>query len=415
MEPTNAATLLQNISIEEYNYPLPADRIAYYPAQERDKSLLLVSTTEGERRDHFSNLVSNLPKNSILVFNETKVVQARMEFHKSSGARIEIFCLEPISPVTEVQLAFSQHSPVSWKCLVGNSRRWKAGKLTYSTEFEGVTTHIAAERTQQYDTDSEILFTWDNPNLCFSDIMENLGEIPLPPYIQRETEESDSTRYQTIYAKNKGSVAAPTAGLHFTDGVMNDLKNAGIETDKITLHVGAGTFKPVSSDTIGEHQMHTEQIIISKKTILNLLNRGEKNIIPVGTTTARTLESLYWFGAKLFSTKDHFNGLDVKQWDPYNPQFQDISTYDSLKSVLKFLEDRQSDFLSGNTSLLIGPGYKWHLADALITNFHQPKSTLLLLVSSFVGSRWERAYKYALDNDFRFLSYGDSCLFFPNI
>lgn len=413
MEPTNKATILQDISIEAYNYPLPADRIAYYPAKERDKSLLLVSTPEGEQRDHFSNLVTYLPKNSLLIFNETKVVQARMEFHKSSGARIEIFCLEPMTPVTEVQLAFSQHSPVSWKCLVGNSRRWKYGTLTYAIEIEGETTHITAKRTQQFDTDSEILFTWDTPNLCFSDIMEHLGEIPLPPYIQRETEESDATRYQTIYAKNKGSVAAPTAGLHFTDRVMQDIKTAGIETDKITLHVGAGTFKPVSSNTIGEHKMHTEQIIISKKTIQNLLNRGEKNIIPVGTTTARTLESLYWFGAKLFSSNDHFNGLEVQQWDPYNTQLQNISTDDSLRAVLTFLDDQQSDFLSGNTSLLIGPGYTWHLADALITNFHQPKSTLLLLVSSFVGNRWERAYKFAMDKDFRFLSYGDSCLFFP--
>jgi len=409
----NIAQSIRGINIAEYNYPLPPERIAWYPADKRDGSKLLISTPDAISQSRFSNIDNFLPDNTLLVFNETRVVQARMVFHKSSGARIEIFCLEPLHPVTEVQTAFAQHSPVIWKCLVGNSRRWKSGPLETTIPVNGKEITVTAIRTAQHDGHSEVEFHWDDEQIIFANVMEQIGATPLPPYIQREAEENDKDRYQTVYARNNGSVAAPTAGLHFTDEILEQLKKKGVRQEKVTLHVGAGTFKPVSSETIGSHEMHTEQVMISRTTIEAIKNANNRTIIPVGTTTARTLESMFWYGAKLHLGVTDSQYLEVEQWDPYNEAYNKVSTEESLHAVLKMMKAQKMEYLKGETSLLIAPGYKWQFADALITNFHQPKSTLLLLVSSFIGERWKSAYDYALKNDFRFLSFGDSCLFFP--
>ena len=410
---TTHFSLLQEIKIEAYDYELPPQKIAWYPVNQRDASKLLISTPQGITEATFSQITDFLPSESLLIFNETKVVQARLQFYKASGARIEIFCLEPLAPFTEIQTAFIQPSPVTWKCLVGNSRRWKEEELKMELSIYGEETMLRVRRQRKHDGYSEVEFWWDKKELSFSEILEAAGEIPLPPYIRREAEEDDKTRYQTVYARHNGSVAAPTAGLHFTKSVLQQLEKAGIQQHHVTLHVGAGTFKPVSSEKIKEHTMHTEQIMVQKATIEALLHRGNKKIIPVGTTTARTLESIYWFGAKLCTGTKVYTQLQVNQWDPYTLQLQEVDNEQSLNAILQFMANKGLETLQGETSLLIGPGYHWHFADALITNFHQPRSTLLLLVSAFIGNRWRTVYDYALANDFRFLSFGDSCLFFP--
>ena len=407
------ARSIRNITISEYNYPLPPERIAWYPAKNRDGSKLLISTDKNIDEAPFSDIGEYLPDNTMLIFNETRVVQARMVFHKDSGARIEIFCLEPLRPVAEVQSAFSCHAPVAWKCLVGNSRRWKSGTLKTTIPVNGKEITVTATRTAQHEGHSEVEFSWDDKEILFADVMEQIGATPLPPYIHREAEEDDKSRYQTVYARNNGSVAAPTAGLHFTDNILQNLQQKGIRQEKVTLHVGAGTFKPVAAETIGSHEMHTEQIMVSRKTIEALQN-NHRFVIPVGTTTARTLESLFWYGAKLHRGLCSSTALEVKQWDPYEENLNNVSVPESLSAILTMMEKNGLEYLKGQTSLLIAPGYQWHFADALITNFHQPKSTLLLLVSSFIGDRWKSAYDYALNHDFRFLSFGDSCLFFPS-
>lgn len=407
------AQSIREINIAEYNYPLPAERIAWYPADKRDGSKLLISTPENNSQAHFSEIGTFLPDNAMLVFNETRVVQARMVFHKSSGARIEVFCLEPLKPVAEVQVAFAQHPPVTWKCLVGNSRRWKSGSLETTIPVNGKEITVTATRTAQHDGHSEVEFHWDDESIIFANVMEQIGATPLPPYIQREAEENDKDRYQTVYARNNGSVAAPTAGLHFTDEILENLKEKGILLEKVTLHVGAGTFKPVSSETIGSHEMHTEQVMISRKTINALMGEEKRTIIPVGTTTSRTMESMFWYGAKLHLGVTTSQYLEVEQWDPYNEDLDQVTREESMQAIINMMDENGMEYLKGETRLLIAPGYRWRFADALITNFHQPKSTLLLLVSSFIGERWKEAYDYALANDFRFLSFGDSCLFFP--
>ncbi len=407
------AQKIREINIAEYDYPLLPERIAWYPAEKRDGSKLLISTVEKNSQAYFSDIENFLPDKALLIFNETKVVQARMVFHKSSGAKIEIFCLEPIKPVSEVQTAFAQRPPVTWKCLVGNSRRWKSGELSTTIPLNGKDITITALRTAQHDGHSEVEFHWDDGTIVFARVMEQVGATPLPPYIHREAEENDKSRYQTVYARNDGSVAAPTAGLHFTDAILENLKRKGIRQERVTLHVGTGTFKPVSSETIGSHEMHTEQVMVAKETIKALLSKERRSIIPVGTTTARTLESIFWYGAKLHLAVTASQYLEVAQWDPYEEEYNNVSTEDSLKAILQMMEEHNMDYLKGATRLLIAPGYRWHFADALITNFHQPKSTLLLLVSSFIGERWKSAYDFAMKEDFRFLSFGDSCLFFP--
>lgn len=408
---------VQNISIEDYNYPLPDERIAKYPLSERDASKLLVLKNGEITSSHFKNIDDFLPKDSLLIFNETKVVRARLQFTKESGASIEIFCLEPITGNGDYQLAFSSASPSRWRCLVGNSRRWKNDKLSLEVTVNSQQTAgnrqatLYAERVEKNDNYSVIEFSWEPAELSFAEILEAAGEIPLPPYLHREAEASDRERYQTVFAKHEGSVAAPTAGLHFTNELIGKLKSEGISFEEVTLHVGAGTFRPVSSETIGEHEMHSETIVVRKACIENLIKNCNKTIIPVGTTSMRTIESLYWIGLMLIEEGLEERSLHLNQWFPYKERESLPSAEESLSMILKYMDEHQMNVFHASTALMIAPSCKINIAKALITNFHQPKSTLLLLVSALIGDKWKDAYQYALNNDFRFLSYGDSCLF----
>ena len=417
---------VQNISIEDYNYPLPDERIAKYPLSERDASKLLVLKDNKINSSHFNKIGDFLPKDSLLIFNETKVVRARLQFTKESGAAIEIFCLEPISGNGDYQVAFSSKSPSRWKCLVGNSRRWKNDKIslrlyestsqqvnesTSQSQCQSQCQILHAERLEKNDNYSVVEFSWEPAELSFAEVLEAAGEIPLPPYLHREAEESDRERYQTVFAKHEGSVAAPTAGLHFTNELITNLKERGITFEEVTLHVGAGTFRPVSSETIGEHEMHSETIVVKKSCIENLIRNCNKTIIPVGTTSMRTIESLYWIGLMLMEEGLEERNLHLNQWFPYKERETLPSAEESLSTILEYLNKYELSELHATTALMIAPTCKINIAKALITNFHQPKSTLLLLVSALIGDKWKEAYQYALDNDFRFLSYGDSCLF----
>ena len=396
------------IRISEYDYDLPPERIAEYPVGRRDQSKLLVTSNDKITESPFYDLQQHLPDGGLIVFNNTRVIRARLVFRKETGARIEVFCLEPLLPGREINTAFETSSPVTWKCLIGNAKKWRSGKLTMDLGDE--LGHLYAERMGEAEGAFIVRFSWDRPAESFAGILEAAGKIPLPPYIEREVEENDTQRYQTIYARHNGSVAAPTAGLHFTDEVMDSLKDKGIGFQNVTLHVGAGTFKPVDQDDIRDHEMHTEQVVVRKELIEAVL-RNEGPLTAVGTTSIRTLESLYWYGAKL--EEDNTAAFSIKQWSPYG-EIEEISIQKSLQNILERMKELGVDEITGNTSLIIVPGYRYHIADILLTNFHMPKSTLLLLVAAFVGSRWKESYRYALENEFRFLSYGDSCLFFKN-
>lgn len=410
---------VQNINIAEYDYPLPDERIAKYPLAERDASKLLILKDNQISENHFRNIGDYLPPKSVLVFNETKVVRARLQFVKESGAAIEIFCLEPITGNGDYQLAFSASSPVEWHCLVGNSRRWKAGThsggsvLSMPLNIKGKDVVLYAERLEKNDAYSLIRFSWEPAGISFAEVLEAAGEIPLPPYLHREAEPSDRERYQTVFAKYEGSVAAPTASLHLTKPLIAKLKEQGHTIEEVTLHVGAGTFRPVATDTIGEHEMHSESIIVKKQCIENLINNIGRTIIPVGTTSMRTIESVYWIGVMLLEQGFEERNLHVNQWFPYQDREHLPSAKESLEAILKYLEMHRLDALHATTALMIAPSCPIMITKALITNFHQPKSTLLLLVSALIGDKWKEAYKFALEHDFRFLSYGDSCLFVP--
>lgn len=404
---------VKNINIADFDYPLPEERIAKYPLAERDASKLLVMRGDDIQEDRFSNIGRHLPQNSLLVLNETKVVRARLQFVKDSGAAIEIFCLEPVSCNGDYQLVFASGSPVEWRCLVGNSRRWKGGELSMTLKTNGKEVTLKAERVERNDAYSLIRFSWEPEEISFAEVLESAGEIPLPPYLHREAEPSDRERYQTVFAKNEGSVAAPTASLHLTKPLIAKLKEEGHEFDEVTLHVGAGTFRPVASDTIGEHEMHSESIIIRKEFIENLLHNIDRTIIPVGTTSMRTIESLYWIGVMMIEQGLEERNIHVNQWFPYQDREHLPTAEESLMATLKYLETHNLDVLHATTALMIAPSCPIMLSKALITNFHQPKSTLLLLVCALIGKRWEKAYAYALAHGFRFLSYGDSCLFIP--
>lgn len=403
---------VKNIEISDFDYPLPDERIAKYPLAERDASKLLILKDNNIQQAHFRDIADYLPENSLLVFNETKVVRARLLFTKDSGAGIEVFCLEPVTGHGDYQLAFGSGSPVEWKCLVGNSRRWKDGSLAMNLKVRGIDVVLNAERTEKNDQCSIVRLSWDK-GFSFAEVLEAAGEIPLPPYLHREAEMSDRERYQTVFAKNDGSVAAPTAGLHLTNSLIEKLKQCGHRFEKVTLHVGAGTFRPVSTDTIGEHQMHSETIVVGRECIENLMNSSEKTIIPIGTTSMRTLESLYWIGVLLMEQGMDARRLHVEQWVPYQDRKKLPSAKASLQAVVDYLNKYQLNELQATTALMIAPSYQMRISKALVTNFHQPKSTLLLLVCALVGDRWKEAYKFALENGFRFLSYGDSCLFIP--
>lgn len=398
------------ISIEDYDYPLPQERIAQYPLKNRDESKLLVYNG-APKTAAFSSLSQFLPTNSFLVFNNTKVVQARLNFRKESGAAIEIFCLEPHEPTREIQEAFLQKEDSVWKCLVGNRKKWKKEVLKMRFEVNKKEAFLYAERLRDENETSYIRFSWEPKELTFSEVLEQSGKVPLPPYMHRKAEAEDCIRYQTIYAAHDGSVAAPTAGLHFTDKVFADLKQKDISSAYVTLHVGAGTFKPVSSEKVSEHQMHTEQILVSRELIKTLITQKDKTLIAVGTTSIRTLESLFWLGTKMHYYPQ-LEKYTLSQWEAYElAKKPNLSKKEALTSILQLLEKQKEDIFHSETQILIGPGYDFKLIDGMITNFHQPKSTLLLLISAYLGDSWKSIYEYALNHDFRFLSYGDSCLF----
>ena len=402
-------TDVKHISIEDYDYPLPDDRIAKYPLAERDASKLLVLKDDEVKESQFKHVGEFLPKDALLVFNETKVIRARLQFHKATGSRIEVFCLEPEN---DYQVAFAAISPVRWKCLIGNAKRWKEGKLSMELTVNGEVVTLYVERLLQNDQYAEIEFSWTPETLPFASVLEAAGEIPLPPYLHRDAEPSDRDRYQTVFARYDGSVAAPTAGLHFTQPLIAALHAQGFAFDEVTLHVGAGTFRPVSTETIGEHAMHSETIVVRKSFIQNLINHIGKPVIPVGTTSTRTLESLYWIGVMLKEQGLALRPLHVEQWFPYE-NHAPLSATEALQAIVDYLDEHDLTRLEASTALMIAPSYRMRVITGLITNFHQPKSTLLLLVSALIGERWKDCYRFALDHGFRFLSYGDSCLFLP--
>ena len=396
------------IYIDDFDYDLPDERIAKYPLQQRDASKLLLWRNGELSESRFSEIASFLPENSLLVCNNTRVIQARIVFHKTTGARIEVFCLEPLSP-SDYALSLSATGSCEWKCMVGNLKKWKEGALEQTILFDGKDVTFSAELMETEGNTHRIRFSWSDDTLSFSEILMLIGELPIPPYLHRKTEENDKKTYQTVYSKIEGSVAAPTAGLHFTPEVFDKLKSKNIETEELTLHVGAGTFQPVKSATIDTHTMHTETIAVPLSTIRHI-QRKIGNIVAVGTTSVRTLESLYYIGkGPLNPPKGDLLNIQVSQWEPYEP-CDDISVYQSLQNIIDYLEKNDLDTLHAETQILIKPGFQFRIINGMITNFHQPKSTLLLLVSAFVDGNWRKIYDYALSNDFRFLSYGDSSL-----
>lgn len=396
------------IYIDDFDYDLPDERIAKYPLQQRDASKLLLWRNGELSESRFSEIASFLPENSLLVCNNTRVIQARIVFHKTTGARIEVFCLEPLLP-SDYALSLSATGSCEWKCMVGNLKKWKEGTLEQTILFDLKEVTFSAELMETEGNTHRIRFSWSDDTLSFSEILMLIGELPIPPYLHRKTEENDKKTYQTVYSKIEGSVAAPTAGLHFTPDVFESLKSKNIETEELTLHVGAGTFQPVKSATIDTHTMHTETIAVPLDVIRHI-QRKIGNIIAVGTTSVRTLESLYFLGkGPLNPPSADGDLLNVSQWEPYE-NTNDIPVETALQNIIDYLEKNDLDTLHAETQILIKPGFQFRIISGMITNFHQPKSTLLLLVSAFVDGNWRKIYDYALSNDFRFLSYGDSSL-----
>jgi S-adenosylmethionine:tRNA ribosyltransferase-isomerase len=402
----------RNISIKEYTYFLPEERIAKYPLAERDASKLLIYRKEKITEDTYKNISHHIPENSLLIFNNTKVVEARLLFRKPTGGVIEIFCLDPHEQYADITTAMLQKNKVLWQCLVGGVSKWKKGQIlekrinNHDNEIVLWANHIEKR------TDSFIIeLSWSPPALSFAEVLHLAGAIPLPPYIKRPAEKSDAERYQTVYANVDGSVAAPTAGLHFTKNIFNSLKEKNIQPDFVTLHVGAGTFKPVKSENIQDHEMHAEWIDVSKATIENILKNVDNNIIAVGTTSLRTIESLYWLGVKSHeSFVVTHEPIQLLQWEAYELAEKNIPVTDALQSLLEWMNKNKLERLITKTQILIAPGYPFKIVKGLITNFHQPQSTLLLLIAAFIGDNWRKIYDYALKNNFRFLSYGDGCL-----
>ena len=398
------------ISISDYAYELPDAKIAKYPLAERDQSKLLV-WKDGQIQDaQFRNLADYLPANSLLVFNNTKVIRARLHFLKETGAKIEIFCLDPHEPA-DYQIAFQTTKSCVWKCMIGNQKKWKGEILRKIIRIDETEIELCAEQTNPENNKNLIRFSWNNPGFEFSRIIENAGSLPIPPYLNRETEKSDLERYQTVYSKIKGSVAAPTAGLHFTEKVFNHLKEDGHELAELTLHVGAGTFQPVKSETISGHDMHSEHFYIRRDFLNQLLQHSGKKIA-VGTTSVRTLESLYWLGAQAINNPEIIiDGLKVSQWEAYQQSENNFQDKEAINALIGLLDKHQTDFLSASTQIIIAPGYRFRIVDGMITNFHQPQSTLLLLISAYLRDDWRTIYEHALATNYRFLSYGDSNLY----
>ena len=404
----------KHIRISEFNYPLPDERIAKFPLPVRDQSKLLLYRHGEVTEDIFTSLPDYLPANSLMIFNNTKVIQARLHFHKETGALIEVFCLEPVQP-NDYALNFQQTEHAAWLCMIGNLKKWKEGALKREITVKGKPLTLTAERGACHGTSHWVDFRWNNPEITFADILEVFGELPIPPYLNRETQESDKETYQTVYSKIKGSVAAPTAGLHFTPRVLDALREKGVALEELTLHVGAGTFKPVKSEEIEGHEMHTEYISVNRSTLEKLVAH-EGKAIAVGTTSVRTLESLYHIGVTLLHNPNATEeDLHVKQWQPYETALETAATpaVDALQAIIAYLDRHHMDTLHSSTQIIIAPGYEYRIVKAMVTNFHQPQSTLLLLVSAFLHGDWRKIYDYALAHDFRFLSYGDSSLLIP--
>ena len=402
-----------NLSIEDYTYHLPEDRIAKYPLPERDASKLLIYNHGEIREDIYKNLDRHLPGDSLLIFNDTKVIEARLLFQKSSGGIIEVFCLEPHEQYPDITTAMIQKNEVLWQCLIGGASKWKRGQILEKKITSDNKEIILQARYVEKRRDCFVIkFSWDDAEISFSEILHWAGAIPLPPYIKRDPEKSDTERYQTIFAHYEGSVASPTAGLHFTNDLLKKLNSKNIRSDFVTLHVGAATFKPVKTATLADHEMHSEFINVPKTTIENMLTHIPGCIIPVGTTSLRTIESLYWVGAKIRqdSISDNNNEVFVSQWEAYDLEKDSCSPLEAFTALVDFMDTTNRQRLVAKTQILIAPPYKVKIANALITNFHQPQSTLLLLVAALIGDDWKKVYEYALQNNFRFLSYGDGCL-----
>ena len=409
----------RNIEIKSYDYELPDERIAKYPLAERDQSKLLIWRNGEIEQKHFFDLPDQIPAGSLIVFNNTRVIQARLHFHKETGALIEVFCLEPEAP-RDYQQNFASEHECTWTCLVGNSKKWKDGALSQTITVDGEEVVLNCERASVNRASQKIHFFWDKP-VSFAKILDAIGELPIPPYLNRATEEKDKQTYQTVYSRIKGSVAAPTAGLHFTEKELQALRDKNVDLQYITLHVGAGTFKPVKSDTIEGHDMHTEFISVPKSVIVRIaehLKTSDSPLVAVGTTSVRTLESLYYIGNKIAKNPEaHAEELVVHQWEPYDFSYT-MTEVEALEQIIAYLERNNMDNLVTATQILIAPGFQYRLVKTIVTNFHMPQSTLLLLVSAFIdgdsleGPNWHRIYQYALDNEFRFLSYGDSSILF---
>ena len=403
----------RHIHISDYNYSLPTERIARYPGFLFFFSKLLVYNKGHISQHIFKDIARFLPEDSLLIYNNTKVIQARLHFRKATGARIEVFCLEPHCPA-DYQQNFDQRNECEWQCLIGNSKKWKEGALRLELDINETTVTLQATKHEETETSVIIRFSW-NGGFSFAEILEAAGELPIPPYLNRDTEESDKETYQTVYSKIDGSVAAPTAGLHFTDDVFKTIDARHIERDEVTLHVGAGTFRPVKSTEIQGHEMHSEYICVTRHNIERLLAH-QGHCTAVGTTSVRTLESLFYIGLKILQNPDiNEKDLHIDQWLPYDTAHQctDINSTDALQAILRWMDTNGCNALHTTTQIIIAPGYKYHIVERIITNFHMPQSTLLLLVSAFVGDDWKRIYSYALDNNFRFLSYGDSSILIP--
>ena len=403
----------KHIQIKDFNYNLPDERIAKFPLAKRDNSKLLLYRHGEVTEDVFHNIAQYLPKGALMVFNNTKVIQARLHFRKETGALIEVFLLEPYMPADYEQM-FQTTGHCSWLCMIGNLKKWKEGTLKRTFDVKGKEVTLVAERKEDVHKSYRVDFSWDASDVSWAELLDAVGELPIPPYLNRETQESDKTTYQTVYSKVKGSVAAPTAGLHFTPEVLADIDRHGIDREELTLHVGAGTFKPVKSEEIQDHEMHTEYICVHRQTLEKLI-RHEAKAIAVGTTSVRTLESLYYKGVKLEKTLDlSEEELHVCQWEPYeNAVAKPITPIKAIENILAYLDKHGLSALHASTQIIIAPGYEYNIVKMLVTNFHQPQSTLLLLVSAFLHGDWRKIYDYALAHDFRFLSYGDSSLLIP--
>jgi len=400
----------RTLSIKDFTYSLPEERIAKYPLAERDASKLLIYKDGKIAEGIYRNIADHIPTNSLLVFNDTKVIEARLLFQKATGGVIEIFCLEPHHQYPDITTAMLQHEKVLWHCLIGGASKWKRGQiLEKKIAYKSNELVLNARYIAKADDSFIVELSWNEPSISFAEVLHLFGAIPLPPYIKREAEKSDTERYQTVYAHYEGSVAAPTAGLHFTETVFNTLKEKNIQKDFVTLHVGAGTFKPVKADVMQEHEMHAEHFTVSKSLIQNVIDHLDKNIIAVGTTSLRTLESLYWLGVRSLMVNGEWSN-EIAQWEVYDHAGQMISPKEALHNLIKWMDEKDLNTLTAKTQIIIAPGYQFKIVNGLVTNFHQPQSTLLLLVAAFIGNDWKRVYDDALQDNFRFLSYGDGSL-----